>query len=388
MYFDFRTFFRLAYLSFFKWQDTPLPLTFKRVVFLTAFFTIFPLVQLFNGICFLLDDIFFPNWRKTKITKPIFIVGNPRSGTTFIHRVMARDEDRFFCFRTWELIFPAIIQKKALSLLGRIDRLAGSILSKRTKRKEQEFFNNFNRIHRIGLFSPEEDDKLLVHNFSFHGLIWFFPFDELSRFHHFDQLVKPKDRKRIMTFYKNCLKRQAFFKGADRHLLSKNPVSSLKIDSLYEYFPDCRIIYMVRNPLEVVPSTINMAHEIWSRTGKMEGGYPFQSKVYDTVKLFYNYPLSRLAQAPQYSYTMVKYEDLVRHPSQVIQAVCLHLGFQITPQFQKILEEEEERARGYISSHVYSLDQFQIPREQIISDLDHVFKRFNFSTMKNDQEKK
>jgi K+ transporter len=120
----------------------------------------------------------------------------------------------------------------------------------------------------------------------------------------------------------------------------------------------------------------------------MEGGYPFQSKVYDTVKLFYNYPLSRLAQAPQYSYAMVKYEDLVRHPSQVIQAVCLHLGFQVTPQLQEILEEEEEKARNYISSHVYSLDQFQVSREQIISDLDHVFKRFNFSTIENDQEEK
>jgi len=104
-----------------------------------------------------------------------------------------------------------------------------------------------------------------------------------------------------MTFYKNCIKRQPYFKGNKGHFLSKNPFSSLKIDSLYEYFPECKIVYMVRSPLKVIPSMINMAHEIWHSTINVEAGYPLQGKVYETAKLFYNYPLARLEQAPQNS---------------------------------------------------------------------------------------
>jgi hypothetical protein len=99
MYFDFRTFFRLAYLSFFKWKDTASPLTVKRFLFLIGFFLIFPVVQLFNAICFLLDEILFSEYREIEIKKPGFIVGAARSGTTFIHRLMARDEGQFFFFQ-------------------------------------------------------------------------------------------------------------------------------------------------------------------------------------------------------------------------------------------------------------------------------------------------
>ena len=381
MYFDFRTFFRTIYFSFFKWKELPAPFNARRVLFLIAFFIIYPLVQLFNGICLLLDNIFFPQWRKIKLKEPVFIVGNPRSGTTFIHRMMARDEDRFFCFRTWELIFPAIIQKKTLSLIGRIDRSIGSIFGKLIQRIESRLFRDFTKMHRLGLFAPEEDDKLTIHIFSSLDLLWLFPFQELTyHFSRFDELVEPKDRKRIMTFYKNCVKRQAYFKGNKGHFLSKNPVCPPKIKSLYEYFPGCKFIYPVRNPLEVVPSMINMAHEMWRSIINMDAGYPLQDNVYDTLKYYYTYPLRQFSQASQDSYVIVKYDDLVRRPSKIVQDIYRKFGFEMSPAFQEILNEQEAKAKDYKSKHVYSLDQFHISREQILSDLSDVFREFNFDT--------
>lgn len=379
MYFDFRTFFRLAYSSFFKWKDIPSVLSFKRLLFLIGFFTIFPVVQLFNAICFLLDDIFFPKYRQIELKKPVFIVGNPRSGTTLIHRIMAKDEEQFFFFRTWEILFPAIVQKKVLSFVGRIDHLIGSIFSRGIKRIESRLFHEYNKIHKIGLFSPEEDDKLLLHIFSSLDLIWFFPFEEVNRFANFDQLVGSEDQKRIMTFYKNCIKRQAYFKGNKGYFLSKGPASSAKIDSLYNYFPGCKIVYMVRNPLEVIPSMINMAHHIWISTTNIEADYPLQDQVYNTAKFFYNYPLARLEQAPQDSYVTISYEDLVRQPGRAIQTTYQRFGFEITTEFLQVLREEENKIKSYKSRHVYSLDQFRFTREQIVSDLRHIFERFGFS---------
>ena len=146
MYFDFRTFFRAIYFSFFKWKEFPAPFNSRRLVFLISFFTIYPIVQVFNSICLLLDNVFFPEWRKVKLNQPVFIVGNPRSGTTFIHRMMAKDDEQFFCFKTWEIIFPSIIQKKVLSLIGHIDRSIGYIFSNLIQRIESKLFKNFTDI--------------------------------------------------------------------------------------------------------------------------------------------------------------------------------------------------------------------------------------------------
>ena len=379
MYFNFKTFFRMAYLSFFKWRSTPARLTPKRIFFLVGFFLTFPIVQLFNAICLLLDEVLFPGYRKVELKKPVFILGNPRSGTTLIYRIMARDE-QFYCFRTWEIMFPAIIQKKFISLIGRIDRMMGSLVKKCIKSFEARLFHKFNKMHQTSLFYPEEDEMLLIHIFSSLYLMWFFPFDELAWTIRFDEACRHEDRKRIMTFYKNCVKRQAFFKGGRGYFLSKNPALSSKIDSLYEYFPGCKILYMARNPLEVIPSILNMGHQIWHSATSVEASYPQQDKVYETAKYYYTYPLARLEQSPEDSYMVINYEDLVRQLSQVIQTIYQQFGFEITPKFSQILRDEDRKAKGYKSSHVYSLNQFRFTRKQIVSDLRSIFERFGFST--------
>jgi hypothetical protein len=124
--------------------------------------------------------------------------------------MMAKDEEQFFCYKTWEIIFPAIIQKKILSLIGRIDRSIGGIFGKLIQRIESRLFQDFNKMHRLGLFAPEEDDKLTIHIFSSLDLLWFFPFQELTHhFSRFDELVEPKDRKRYPRILSVHLKLKA-----------------------------------------------------------------------------------------------------------------------------------------------------------------------------------
>ncbi|MEW6259158.1 MAG: sulfotransferase [Thermodesulfobacteriota bacterium] len=379
MHFEFRTFQQVIRLIQTTKGEVEIPLTSKRILFLAFFLTLYPLFEIFNAACFLLDDLLFPRWRKAELRMPVFIIGNPRSGTTFLHRLLAMDRDRFFAFLTWELIFPAIIQKKTLAMLGYLDRITGGRIARKIENRERRLFDEFDKIHRIGLFSPEEDDKLFIHNCSFHGLMWFFPYQEFSKFHKFDMCLAPEERTRIMAFYRDCLKRQAYFKGAGKSLLSKNPVSSLKVDSLLHWFPDCRIIYLVRNPLEVVASTLNMAQSIWKRTAGVERDDDvFQNTVYEIVKLFYEYPLSRLQREPEHVYRCIRYEDLVREPKRVVEGLYEWLGFDMNPEYRSALEEEDLKSRRYTSEHIYSLDRFMIRPEQIRSDLDAILKRFGY----------
>ena len=44
--------------------------------------------QAMSSLTLRLDRIAFPGYRQQPIDRPIFIVGNPRSGTTFLHRLL------------------------------------------------------------------------------------------------------------------------------------------------------------------------------------------------------------------------------------------------------------------------------------------------------------
>ena len=379
MYFNFDAFFRVMYLSFWKWKSSPIGLTPKRCFFLLSFFLVFPLVQLFNACCLILDDIIFPGYRKVELNKPIFIVGNPRSGTTFMHRIMATGDDLFFCFRTWEIIFPAIIQKKTLAFIGRVDRLLGCPLGKGVKRIESRLYGDFNRLHHVSLFVPEEDDKLLMHSFAHLDLIWFFPYPEEFKWTvQLDQLATPEIRKRMMTFYKNCVKRQAYIKKNKGHFLSKSPVASGRVASLYEYFPGCKIIYLVRNPLEVIPSMIDLARELWRLAINLDINPLFQENVYEILRYYYTYPLERLEVESKSAHVVIKYDDLIHHPQRSILAACEQLGIELNTRFLSILKQEEDKAQAYKSRHKYSIDQTHFAREQIVADLHDIFHRFGF----------
>ena len=379
MYFNFRLFFRIAYLCIFKWKSTPLPLTPRRFLFLVSFFLGFPMVQLFNAGCLLLDEFLFSGYRSVKLEKPIFIVGNPRSGTTFIHRIMAKDEDRFFCFKTWEIVFPAISQKKTLSFLGRIDRTFGGHLIKAIRRIESRMFDDFSKMHRISLFVPEEDDKLLIHSFAHMDLMWFFPFlNEFEWIGQLDQLASPKDKKRMMSFYRNCIKRQAYYKGDKKQFLSKSPFASGRIRALQTYFPGCKIICMVRNPLEVVPSMIHMAREIWRSTVSFDPDQAFQVKIYEILKYYYTYPLEQLEQGSRNDYMLIRYNDLVSHPEKTIHGAFQRFRFRLSTEFLSILKQEEQIAKEYTSSHRYSIDDTHLTKEHIVSDLHDIYDRFGF----------
>jgi hypothetical protein len=377
MFFATRTFFRLANTSLL--QRKGLPSAHRRdLLFCLLFFTLFPLVELLNAICFLLDEILFPDHRSVGIPQPIFVIGNPRSGTTILHRVLARDQQRFFCFRMWEIIFPSILQKKIVSSIGKFDRLTGSHLRQFMLRWEAKRFQKLRPAHKMGLLLPEEDDKLLAHILAAADLAFFFPYGGFEKLARFDVAVDLKEQRRIMDFYLQCVRRQAYFKGGRRTLLSKTPYSSGKVQNLLRCFPDCKIIYLVRNPLQVVPSAISVARVIIRSAFGTEPQADLDEHIYEALKFYYSYPLQRLARLPEDRFVVVNYEDLIRQPRQVVERIYERFGLPLKPDYKQLLDQEVASMRQYKSRHRYSLDQCSVTRERIVSDLGPIFERFEF----------
>jgi hypothetical protein len=378
--FNFRLFFRLTYLALFKAGGTVARLTSRRVLFLALFYGIFPLAAMITWIGWLLDGVFFRGYRSQPVREPVFIVGNPRSGTTFLHRLMANDARTFTYFRLWEvLLAPSITNRKVIKALAAFDRRLGNPLHKRIAVWEARTLGQV-YMHRMALHEADEDAGMLVYIWSGAFIMVFFPFfEEVSPYLHFDTQLPASERERIMAFYAKCLRRHLYaHQAGEKRLLSKNPVFSPMIGSLRETFPDAKIIYLARNPLETVPSLASYLDYFVKLSTEEESEFPFFDFVRDTAAHWYRYPLAYLEQAPPDSYIIVRYDDLVRDPEQTIIDIYHRFGFDISPEFAQQLKQEAEKARRFQSTHVYSLEEFGTTREQLVEEFDDIFERFGF----------
>jgi len=130
-------------------------------VFLLALVIYIP-IELIVWTGFILDEIFFPKFHDIKINQPIFIIGNPRSGTTFLQRLMARDTVNFLSMRTWEILgSPSIISRRLIRAAISFSRSIGIPVTRRIRKMEQ-LWKEDDRIHRFRLRAPEEGEYLTI----------------------------------------------------------------------------------------------------------------------------------------------------------------------------------------------------------------------------------
>jgi hypothetical protein len=381
MDFNLRLFMKQIVYTLTKSVDTPARLTPRRVAILLFFFPVFTILKLSSWLGFAWDDIFYKEYQQQKLAQPVFIIGNPRSGTTYLHRLMAKDEENFSYIRMWEVVFaPSIAQRKVFWFFKRIDdALGGKFLGWLLDQEKKTWLSN--PFHKIGLLEAEEDEGILFSIWETIFTTVVFPHPDLVRnYAYFDKQMPLFRRRKIMRFYRSCLRRHLFARHSDKKFLSKNPTFSPKVASLYEFFPDAKIIYLARNPLEKVPSFINWMSYEWKQFSDPSENYLFKDYLLELEKEWYEYPLERFAQAPVDSYAIVRYEDLKQNPKQTITEVYKKFGFEITPEFGKILEEANQQASSYKSEHRYSLRKMGLSRKRILKTFAFVFKRFGFST--------
>ena len=236
MLYDFKNFFKHQYHSFFRSGGKHFRLTPKRLGVLAIFYLVFPFIELFSWAGLLLDEIIYPNYHKQQINRPVFLIGNYRSGTTFLHRLLAMDKRSFTAMSGWEIfIAPSIIQRKIVHGLAALDRLLGGHLYKAFETRWNKNIQNNVDIHTLGVTEPEEDESILGHIWS--GIIpWnLFPIMENGAPEDvkFDSTFSDKDKRRVMNFYMRCVKRHLYADNRGKHYLSKSPsFSATRIGSV------------------------------------------------------------------------------------------------------------------------------------------------------------
>lgn len=208
-----------------------------------------PLMRLFIFFTLALDRLFFPGYRLVEVKKPIFIIGHPRSGTTFLHHLLTQTNEAAD-FPCWHILFP--------SLTGRA--LIRPLINLLIKKGKAEVMPEWTG-HRMVLDKTEEEEMLFLHNYDTQfvpaGLLGF---DDLEypELHHQDQ--EPRARRlNSMRFLNGLFQRQIHATGRDQ-IIAQTHFSTHRLLTMLEFYPDAKFIYVVRNPHHVVPSFLSLLH--------------------------------------------------------------------------------------------------------------------------------
>jgi hypothetical protein len=198
-------------------------------------------------------------------------------------------------------------------------------------------------------------------------------------FFHIDQRP-PRARRRLMRFYRECVRRQLYLNGADKTHVSKNPTWCGRVETLLEVFPDARFVIPYRNPYETIPSLLKLMHVSWKRGGNLDAG-KIATSTRVMVELSYEHyllPEQVLARHPQVPRAVIDYRALVAAPRATIEQVYADLGIGLSTQMRGFLAAEEAKSRRHETEHRYSLAEFGLDDREIHARLAPLFDRFQW----------
>jgi hypothetical protein len=317
-----------------------------------------------------LDHLFFPGFRSQPITRPVFIVAPPRSGTTLTQKLMSLDEERFVHVKLYQTIFPSVCYQRCFDGVAWLDRNTGQILSGFVGWMERTFFGGWDDMHKLRLNQPEEDDGFFVYSFVTEAIYLLFPHvDELWEA-GFPDALPAEDRRKLMGYYRSCLQRHLYANGADRTLLSKATQSSGAVESLREAFPDARFITIIRHPYQSVASHVSVFYPVWHAHSPDIAKDSPVSKAYARLALrWYQHLFEFGSKMDPAQFYCMDYRDLTRDPREALETLYRHFGWEISGAFRARLQAATERQRTFKSAHQYTLEEFGLSKEWIQEEL-------------------
>jgi hypothetical protein len=378
--FSYKTYFHLLWRTFFAGGNTQARLTPRRFVTMLFFTTALFTLQTIHWLSFLADEIFFRGYKTIDIRQPLFILGVPRSGTTFLHRLLSRDDKKFTTLTLWEVILaPTITERKIVLGLSKLDGFFGNPMKGLIGWIERSIFANLGDIHKISLSDPEEDYFTLFPIYACFLMILPFPFpEELGHLAFFDDQTPKADKERIMAFYKTCLQRHLYVRGADKTLLSKNVSFSPMIMSLNRAFPDCRIIGTVREPLFAIASHISSMMEGALLFDNNLQDDSFTNQMVDIQQYAYGQLMEVLPMLPVHRQTTVKMEDLQSNLYETVKTIYRRFDYEMTPAFDDYLRSQDQTQKAYKSRHRYDLADYDLSAEDIFNRFAKAYHLFGY----------
>jgi len=340
-----------------------------------------PLRTLLHSLCFLLDYLLFWRLWRQRAEAPVFIIGHGRSGTTLMHRLMSADGDRFSYFLYWEMMFPSLLQKKVIRALGWVDReWLGGPVKRRLEAWDEKTFGPYRHMHDMSLWHAEEDCFAMAAAFVSQQWSLDIPMMDVVDFFHVDEM--PARRRRWLHHYRELVKRQLLLNGGAKTHLAKNPLMSGWVEAIIETFPDARIVVMMRDPAECIPSCLKLVQSAWRGRGWARSDYETSLDILAGISFeTFRHPRRVLARHPATPQIVVDYRALTGEPRETVHRVYAALGLELSERYDAWLVAQAEREKTHHSRFEYSLGEFRLSGEQIRTELAEFYQDYGWDAL-------
>lgn len=291
------------------------------------------------------------------IERPIFVTGLPRSGTTFLHQLLAHDPANRVP-RVWQTIHPYPDAKSDARGDGRRRRVA------RQLRMFQVLAPEFRSIHPISADSPQECSEITAHLFAS------LRFDTTYSVPSYRRWLDDAGHFEAYRFHKRFLQHLQYQEGSAGRWVLKCPDHIFALEAIRDVYPDARFVFVHRDPLRVLPSVAHLTEVLrrpFSRSADRAAIAREQSERWLAgIRLMIGAADRQPFAEPIFH---LHYRDLVKDPGRAVAALYRHFGLDFTPAAAAAIANAIEANPGgrYGASHAafedYGLDE-AIERER------------------------
>jgi hypothetical protein len=220
----------------------------------------------------------FPEIAEQPVAAPVFLMGLPRSGTTYFQYLFDRDA-RFRLIRTWQSMMPNPPPGfDPQSVVERRDAWAGT-------RKAQPSFEGFEALHLYDQDGSDECHAYLQQSYGAAGLQNLFRVPD-----YFDYLMDGLDLVETYRIHKRQLQLLQWRQEPKPWAL-KYPNHVIAMDEILAVYPDARFVMTHRDPVQTLASIAKMTFNL---RGTRAAGVPDPHEVGRHMRHFIQRHIDRI----------------------------------------------------------------------------------------------
>ena len=259
------------------------------------------------------------------IQAPVFITGMPRSGTTFLHRLILQDPNTI-APRLFQLVYPYASPANYV----------GTALRKRWVSLQLALFRliapELNALHPVAVDSPEECTDIIAHVFQS------LRFDAMYRVPSYNSWLERRGFLDAYRFHRRFLQHlDAQLPG--RRWILKSPDHVFALDDIRRVYPDAHLVLVHRDPVRVLASVAKLTEVLrrpFARSvDPLEIGREVSASWTDGAQR-----MSDLSASGAYVLHL-NYRHITSRPLDAVRAVYRHCGLELS-------EYAEARMRGWL----------------------------------------
>ena len=268
---------------------------------------------------------------------PVIVFGHWRSGTTYLHQLMAADPG-------------AATARNALTVAPQVALVLKPLIIAVLNR----LMTATRPIDAVpwSALDPQEDEIGLARlTMDSHMAGVAFPQDYLRHFHRCTLSTTREFQQQLLHFTRITWAHDGEGK---RHLLIKNPAHSARVPLLLHLFPKARFVLMKREPEDAVRSLTQVKQKLAELIGLQPA--PEQLRQVEETAMAHRLLLEAFEasrpQIPAGQLVEVDYADLVSSPLATVERIYRELSIEGWDQARAPIQSRVEKARAYRASPV------------------------------------